>query len=175
MSKKYKLTCLCGETHLVETRQAGTTLRCRCGALLDVPSLRELTTLPPDDTPRPRRRLVAVWGTQQVLLAIGAVFLVVGALGAAYLRINKPRLLDVDHLSPIQTWMLWQELRQGPDRRPSPGQQRYVQSLRDNRFRLQIMLVFAGAGCALMLGGLLVPRQWQRGSESEMPGSRPSP
>ncbi len=163
MSGSYVLTCSCGQTSRVKACQAGTTIRCPCGQSLCVPSLRELATLESAEPERRRRRLVAVWGRHQAQLAVGVVITAAALAGAAALQINMPRLLDVDQLSPIQTWGLWQQLRQGPDRRLSPEQQQYVQRLRDNRFRLQIMFVLAGIGTAVMLAALFVPKQWRRG------------
>jgi hypothetical protein len=40
-----------------------------------------------------------------VLLAVGAIVMVLGGIGAAYLQVNKPRPLDVDGLLSIQTSM----------------------------------------------------------------------
>jgi hypothetical protein len=39
----------------------------------------------------------------------------------AYLRWTRPRRVDVETLSPAQTWMLWQELRLGANRTASPA------------------------------------------------------
>lgn len=168
MSRTYALTCSCGQTHLVEARHAGTTVHCPCGEVLQVPSLRELSALEPVDAQRPRPRLMAVWGRHQALLAVGAIVTVSALLGAAYLQNNKPRLLDIERLSPPQTWALWQELRRGPDRRLSPGQQQFLQRLQDNRFRLRLMFVLAGIGTVVMLAALCVPKQWSRGSPREL-------
>jgi hypothetical protein len=51
----------------------------------------------------------------------GLIVTVLGLSHFAYLRWTRPQRVDIEMLSPAQTWMLWQELRLGANRTPSPA------------------------------------------------------
>ena len=68
---------------------------------------------------------------------------------AAWLEWSKPRLIPVEQMSPLQTWGLWQELRVGADRYPSPQARFYAEALSQNRNWFFVAV-------AMSVGGLLV-------------------
>jgi hypothetical protein len=62
-----------------------------------------------------------VWGRRQSWIFVGLIAALLGLSHLAYLRWTRPQPVDVEMLSPAQTWMLWQELRLGTNRVPSPA------------------------------------------------------
>jgi hypothetical protein len=89
----YLLPCkACGTELAVSTGQAGQTLHCRCGATIDVPSIRELRNLPAAE------REVAsgpTWGSRQGLLFVGGAIAGVALIGIAVLWLMRPALVDI--------------------------------------------------------------------------------
>ena len=131
MGHKKKLLCTsCGQTLNIDSTQAGSTLNCACGQLIQVPTLREIGQLPDADatggirTHSPRR-----WTrTQGILFAIGAVCLLFSAITATVLFANLPSLqltgragnvaaLDrqLDRLSASETHELWLYYQSAPN------------------------------------------------------------
>jgi len=159
MSNVYWLPCDCGERHPVGVRQAGQTIVCSCGAELEVPAygalanLEEAAAEPGSEgeglAGSPRR---SQWGLRQAGMFLGLVMLLGGLAWAGYLEATKPRLVPIEQMEPLQTWMLWQELRVGADRFPSPQVKFYSLALKQNRYWLAIALVTAGLGL-LVIGG----------------------
>ena len=123
---KYLLPCeRCGEKLTVDVSQAGRQLACRCGATLEVPSLRAIRSLETvaDRSAKPARRS---WNpTRGVLFAVGLVLVLAGLIvaGNAGIRwatatvppppvVNAgPVLAEVDTLSSADTWDAWIDLR----------------------------------------------------------------
>lgn len=122
MGTKYLLTCDCGQERIVETKQAGETVRCTCGLSLDVPTLRQLRQLPraePSDDSS--RRPVKPWSQGQGWTF--AAGLVVTAVAAGTIAILLPRRLkldtsppplisitqeQLDAVTPAESWTAWQ-------------------------------------------------------------------
>jgi len=87
----FQLPCDCGKSVSVSVRQAGQTVRCSCGAQLEVPTLRGLQKLPPADATS-AARLRATWeNRQRVIFSLVLISLCALALGA-YLWANVPSL-----------------------------------------------------------------------------------
>lgn len=84
----YLLSCSCGQQTRVSSVQAGETIRCGCGLPLQVPSMRELRTLPlAADEPA---RKAASWEDRH-RVAFVLVLAAIGALAAAgYLAAQLP-------------------------------------------------------------------------------------
>ena len=80
---KYRFPCeRCGEKLVIDVSQAGRQIICRCGAALEVPSLRAIRALEtaPDDSVRPRR---PSWNLGRgVTFAGGLVIAMLGLLAA---------------------------------------------------------------------------------------------
>jgi hypothetical protein len=116
---KYLGACVCGRQHQVETRQAGESFACDCGAKITVPTLRQLRQLP-----EAREEIAAStgtpWGARQgamtVSLLLAAVSLAIAGLSryserpvptldsVAYTQ-NVNRL--VTNMTPLQAWERW--------------------------------------------------------------------
>ncbi len=79
MAQKYLLSCSCGREIPVEVSQAGETVTCACGAAVEVPSMREIRALPPDDSepPDPVVKRRSWHPVQGILFGFGALLMVV--------------------------------------------------------------------------------------------------
>jgi hypothetical protein len=128
---RYLVACTCGRQHTVETRQAGETIVCECGATVAVPTLRQLRQLPEAgaDTTGAAGSAAAAgrgpsagWGARQrlitVCLLVAAVALAVVG-GSRMLEKPVPKLDKVEYtkgvervvanLTPVQAWEIWQK------------------------------------------------------------------
>ena len=88
----YLLSCTCGQKLTVSSRQAGESLRCNCGTILEVPTMRGLREL--EVVPTAGSTRVRSWGGRQqaVLLLVACAILLVGIAGyLAWARPADPR------------------------------------------------------------------------------------
>lgn len=121
---KYLVACTCGRQHTVETRQAGETIACECGATVAVPTLRQLRQLP-------EARMEAAgasppstsWGGRQRAITV-SLLLVMACLAVAGLSRTMEQPLpefsateytkSVDRMmgamTPLQAWESWHRL-----------------------------------------------------------------
>lgn len=157
MKAKYLLPCSCGRKIPVDRSQAGQGIQCACGAQLEIPTMRALRLLervaPKPGAGRPAR---STWGARQSLLLLGAVITIAALSLTALLYSSRPKLADVEDLSPIRTWLLWQELRQGVEQRPL-GEKQFLERVTRYRRWIGVLLVVSGAGVLIMAGSRLVP------------------
>jgi hypothetical protein len=170
MTEHYLLPCSCGQKLAVSLRQAGGSVTCPCGNVLEVPPLNRLKTFEPVapkaelKTGPGAARTYTAWSGRQAGLFLGVVLLCVGIPWAAWLdgrldvllpaplQCNKPRLLPVEKMTPLQTWGMWQELRTGADRYPSPQAQAYTDALSQNRNWFFLALGMSVAGVLVCIG-----------------------
>lgn len=150
MATQYLLPCVCGQKLRVTATQAGEAVHCPCGASLTVPSLRDLSRLElAPRTAAKRTRRQPSWSRRQAWILLGAI-ITAAALGLlAFLELTRPRLPDMEALSPIQVWAVWQDVRRGPDRNLGPAERQYLE-------RLGIRRVWQTALQAAAAGGLLM-------------------
>jgi hypothetical protein len=136
MRTQYLLPCSCGEKVAVETSQAGDRARCRCGAELDVPSmrgLRELETATPEEPSTPSRA-ESEWGLRQGLILTGVLLIVFSLPPAGFLysvlperpvfdmRANiEANQQNIDEMNVVETWMVWREDMLGRGLRQYPN------------------------------------------------------
>jgi len=126
MAIKYEITCGCGLKMQVEARQAGESIACACGRLIDVPTLRGLAELPQVVQQETGSR---GWTrTQGVCFVAGMVWLAVGAVVTwqIWARATRPveiqrfdRIAEdfsarVDRLTPSESLTYWQMFRDQP-------------------------------------------------------------
>ena len=114
MTTKYLLPCTCGEKTAVESTQAGQILRCSCGNTLEVPTLQGIRRLEQcvdgtDQSGTSSSNRGAVIGAALVglIIALGGA----GFTGWTYTR--QPVLIDIDYMTPWDTWLMWHSLREG--------------------------------------------------------------
>jgi hypothetical protein len=150
----YLLPCSCGQKLAVSVRQAGQSVRCTCGASLEVPTLRGLRELHPADVQAAAR--ARAWGDRH-RVAFVLIALSLGACAVAgYLWIAIPpspepqQLIDVDENTPIGTvYAVYQDLQRGLDVEP-PGLNYLERALSERREMMlwgaRIALALAGCG-----------------------------
>ena len=114
-----------------------------------------LTSLEPD-TSKPAKPATRPWGARQRLILLGAVITVVALSLTVLLYLTRPRRAEIESFSPIQTWLVWQDLRQGV-RRPPPGETRFLERVKLNRRWTSVLLVVVGLGVLIIAGSFLVP------------------
>ncbi len=172
MGHKKNLLCVCGDSLVIDSTQAGSMLPCHCGEQIQVPTLREIAQLP-DAEPSskksssyPRR-----WTrTQGILFAIGAACLLAAGITATVLfnRLPKSELpgsagrvaaLDrqLDSLTPQQTLELWQFYKAAPSMMVGIKQKMGTLEKRRVRYTMIGCIVGGGGlvtGCALIIFSL---------------------
>ena len=80
---KYRLPCKqCGEEAVIDISQAGRQLVCRCGATVEIPSLRAIRALEPATEVRERRPTRSWTQGRGIVFAVGLVIAVLGLLAA---------------------------------------------------------------------------------------------
>jgi hypothetical protein len=167
MGVKYVLPCPCGVQTNVEPRQAGQIILCSCGAPLQVPTLLDMTALEPASVDLAPESAPEVWGSGDRLRLIGAMLVLAALIGGLWLYFARPisrfNLIDPEQirqnaqkLPASQTWALWQQMKQGLDRRTD---EQYAEAVL--RFRLW-QAVIAGAtlvGVALIAAGAAMAKR----------------
>jgi len=180
----------------VEASQAGQEIRCRCGAPLEVPTMRGLAELaragpesggdkstPAVQTPStpeaarsPQKpaplRPTSAWGPRQRLGLIGAVIVVLGLLLGATFPLLRPRMIEAEQLSPIAAWRIWRDLRHGIEQ-PPPWEEMYFHSLAVHRRWMVVASVLTGVGVLVMASSLLVSRRRPSRTKSVRRRKRP--
>ncbi len=198
MRTRYLLPCSCGQEIPVESSQAGQEIRCACGALVEVPTLRDLSRLertPPEPaavraTSEPGKaaaakagravrkptvaRPHAKWGPRQRRVFVGAVITAVGLAVATFVYLRRAHLTrmwlpDVQSMSPLGTWRLWHDLRPGVEYRP-PWEEHYLKEMAANTRWMVAALAIAAIGALVMASSLLVAKRRPR-----RPGRGPVP
>ena len=158
MTQHYLLPCSCGQKLAVSPRQAGGSITCPCGTAMEVPPLNRLRALDPvrpEDELQPPPGAAPTrpaWGGRQAGLFVGIVLLCAGVPWAVWLEYRKPRLVPVDRMTPLQTWGMWQELRTGADRFPSPQARAYAEALSQNRNWFFVAVAMSIAGVLVCIG-----------------------
>ncbi len=166
---KYRFPCeRCGEKLLIDVSQAGRQIVCRCGATLEVPSLRAIRALEAatDVSVKPRPR---TWDRGRGVLFAGGVVLAVlglltaGAAAAGWLSSEAPpspspqdleaALTAVDGLSAPRAWDLWAEMRTdglGPYIEPPQSMFQSFQQRVLKVFLVGLVLLAAGISAAVV-------------------------
>ena len=151
---------------MVETRQAGETIRCACGSPLQVPAMLEITALEParQDSPQPS---AAVWGTHNRLVLLGSVLAGLAVVAAIVLNIERPvsRFGSIDPyqiwrsaqgMPPAYAWDVWQELKKGLDRRID---EQYMASMVTFHILEGVLAGAAVIGVALIAAGMILGKR----------------
>ena len=179
MSVKYLLPCRCGQQFVVEPPRAGDTIVCSCGATLQIPTMLEMAALElaPEVSVAPPSR--AAWGWRHGMLLLGSVLVLLamgGAVGLYGFVRPTPPIDAIDpeqiresakRLVPSQTWAIWENMKQGLDRRVDKN---YAASLSLYHGLLTIDAVVALVGLALIVVGATAGRP--RDKETRRQGDR---
>ncbi|MGD9632118.1 MAG: hypothetical protein AB7G28_13655 [Pirellulales bacterium] len=117
----YLLDCACGRQHTVETRQAGESFRCECGAMVAVPTLRQLRQLPEARAVSANASAPgATWGSRQrtitVSLLVAIVCLAIAGMSRSMER-PVPEFSPTEYtksvdrmmgaMTPLEAWQSW--------------------------------------------------------------------
>lgn len=162
MTVKYLLPCSCGRQIVIEPRQAGETISCSCGASLQTPTLLNMTTLelaPPESVREPSSN----WGLKHRVRLLGTVLVVSAIFGGVWLFLKRPispfDTIDPERIrqtaqkfSPLQTWDIWETMKQGLDRRTD---QQYAAALLRFRLRQGVVIAVALLGVGLIAAGMV--------------------
>lgn len=121
----YLLPCTCGQKTVVSTARAGETVRCACGAELQVPTMRALAALERADATSggPAKRRARAWEDRHraaFLFVLGSLV----CLGvAAYLWITLPVVIPtlnpeeiaqaVKNATPAEAFFVYEEMKKG--------------------------------------------------------------
>ena len=170
---KYLLPCeRCGEKRTVDLSQAGRQLVCRCGATLEVPSLRAIRSLETvvDTAAKPLRRS---WNPARGIgFAAGLVLALGGLAAAGVVGVNwaratippppmvnvEPLLAEVDAFSAAAAWDDWADLRNNGLGPYIPPAKFMVEASLQRMFRIMVgALVAAAAGAAMAVTTMLLP------------------
>lgn len=164
MTAKYLFPCPCGQQIVVQPRQAGETIACSCGTLLQIPTLLDMTGLEPvaPESAAPPTPSTA-WGLRHRLLLLGIFLVVAAVVGIVWLYVERPvsrfDTIDPEHirqtaqkLPPSQTWSIWETMKQGLDRRTDLTYEAAVL-----RFRVWqgVVAALALLGIALVVAGTI--------------------
>jgi hypothetical protein len=171
MSAKYLLPCHDGKTATVTTADAGRTVVCPCGRKVQVPTLREVQSLPRADDPNARPAAPA-WTAQQGAMFTGGLCLLVVGLVAVGILYNRWREIDttkpnvdaqllaevqkaVTSAEPASTLDGWYYLRYNPlpDERDETSWE--INRRRARPFVVGMIIggVLAAVGLAMTIGG----------------------
>ena len=161
MSVKYLLPCRCGRQIVIEPRQAGQTIACECGAVIEAPTMLDMTALEPAPVESVSVPTPTTWGPGRRLRLLG-IMLLGGAIagGVALLwwwpvspsdAINPAHIRDYfKGLPPALTFDVWESMKQGLDRRTD---QRYAAKLSQFQVGGAFAIAVALIGAALIAVG----------------------
>ena len=170
---KYLLPCQqCSEKLVVDVSQAGRQLTCRCGATLEVPSLRAIRALetvaetaaqPPKRSWNPTRGVVFALGL--VVALVGLCVAGVAGFGWVNAKIPPPPTVDleailaeVDAFVPAAAWDDWVDLRNNGLGAYVPPARFLAERSLQRVFRIMVGgFVVLAAGLAMAVFSMLMP------------------
>ena len=190
MKSRYILPCSCGKELPVDASQAGQEITCACGAKLEVPTMRKLTSLerlepesvvPASGFKWSTRHAVILVGLLVTAVSLGGMFLVYQKW-SYFVEVKQPlsfgyltssMFVDVDDLSPFETNTVWDELRQGLSR-TAPWEKAYLSWIGWYQRWLIVAGAFAAVGLVTTVSPLLAPKRKRskRGAKSSKPKSQ---
>jgi len=169
---KFYLPCECGESVVIEPRQAGQTASCECGASLAIPKFRDISKLKPVEE---TQQQAARWSPLQgAMFAGGIVIFILAASAAGYFfweasRYNptRPTLSELADLrpddeqiataSPTDLRRMWEFVeRDGLDRPGRPVWARHRDAMRIHRVSGSVAAAFAVAGAGMIVASLFL-------------------
>jgi hypothetical protein len=166
VSAKYLLPCRCGQTVVIEPRQAGQTAVCSCGQSLTIPAMLEITALEPVPVEPQTTQQGGAWGWQQQLMLLGIVMLAFATGIGVWKYVTRPKaaidMIDPERIRqaakdfpPAQTWHYWRAMKQGLDLRVDL---RYENDMTLFRVWQTFAAVLALGGLALVATGIAIGR-----------------
>jgi hypothetical protein len=173
MSDKYLLPCNCGQTVVIEPRQAGSMVTCVCGKSLEAPTIRAMTHLSRAEV---EEELPPLWTLRHGLIFLGLAIAIPAFVFASYLYYQIPTLQDSDYeeyimqFTPAQSWALWQIYSHGMPKSPSPETRAMIEGIQSLHRWITLGVAIGIAGLFISASAFLIPKQ---GSEHQRPKSAP--
>lgn len=172
MSERFLLPCECGQSVVVERRQAGTSVSCRCGKSLDVPTIRGFAKLTPA-AEQEQQPLPPIWGLRQGLIFLGLVTAIPAFVFAGFLYFSLPKLTqhydlleqEIEQLPPQHTWAIWKMYEQGMPKGPTPTSVAVRFGFARLSRNIVIAMIVGGLGLLIAAAGLLVNLGSKRGAD----------
>ena len=134
---------------------------------------REILALEPTSggksTPRHSRMR---WTGRHRRILIGGLVTVAAASLLGYTYASRPRPPEVEVLPLQVAWPYWQELRQGLDRYPSPGERKFVEDMNRSRFGEGVWLSVTAAGLLFTAVSFIMRPRGSRGRLGKQPYPR---
>jgi hypothetical protein len=167
---QYLLPCSCGRKMPIETRQAGESIACECGATLEIPRLLELKKLEKIAAQSSQSKQSAAWGNGHSLFLSGAVILVVTAVLCVLVfqygyRDPYDQNPDQIHeyfqnMPPSVTWESWMYFKQvGINPRKVYIDRRMEGEHAKRQMHLTYLGITAAGGIALCIAGAFIIRR----------------
>lgn len=163
--KKYFLACTCGQQAEVDSSQAGLTIKCPCGADLEVPTMRGLAQLPVVEAqPASTAAETPAWGPGQGLMFLGIVIALCGLIALGLVLPTRPQwkvpmeqiAVQVEGMPVEHLWAHWQELRKGLTSGDDPIRQQFEAEWATYRRRLTMAIIPLALGVLMAIGGFLL-------------------
>jgi hypothetical protein len=98
------------------------------------------------------------WGRRQKRVFLGSLIAAVGLALLVLLYLYRPVLPEIESLSPLGAWRLWQELRGGMEWVPA-WEQGYNAATAANRRWMIVSAALVLVGVLLMASSLLIPKR----------------
>ena len=155
MRTKYLLPCECGENIAISTSQAGQEVTCSCGAVVQVPTMKGIRELEMMTVDEPDMR-PAKWDAKAGVALVGLVLVVIGLAFCYHTRMTKrPIMMGIDHLTPIQTWEVWERDLKGGVQLPEYSQMPYQMMMKVYRQYMAVGIGIVALGCVLVVAWLI--------------------
>lgn len=166
MTHFYQISCDCGQVINVSPAQCGSSVRCRCGRILVVPSWRELAaqSVPSQDEPASGVSVSPTVGWTVVFRWLGVLLLAGSAVGGALLFVNAPRLPNLHKFSPADAYTYLKVLKTGIVGAMPIAEIAYVRYERIWRSLWDLVSVLAVIG-ALLVIGVSLAEWWEQKSQ----------
>lgn len=165
MTIKYLLPCSCGKKIPVETTQAGQDIQCSCGQQVSVPTMQGIRCLEQYLDSSDESKAGPSYGGAALGIALLGLLILGGGGALMYRTYNqRPVLVDVDYMSPWETWLMWQNLREGV-RLPEYSESPYLEAERTYKQYMTIAAVIVGVGIVMLawaVGTAILGRSGQR-------------
>jgi hypothetical protein len=164
----YLLPCSCGRKIPVELRQAGETVKCDCGLLLEVPTLTRLKALQKADAVAEPKKAKTVWTNGHRLTFFGGLVILASIVMGGWLFWNRPidpyanftpeqMMQAAATRTPLQSLLLWQMLvKSGLEHHKRWDEVVYADIQAQYKVYCWIEGVVVGIGVALVAAGIII-------------------
>jgi hypothetical protein len=104
----------------------------------------------------PTKRQAGTWGIRQRLVLVGSVIVALAVVFGTFLYVKRPIPPRLDYLPPFDSWVLFQQFREGPGGRLEWERQYETARDRHRRWVMAACAVLA-IGALMMASSLMVP------------------